>query len=104
VCRFLVGLRLCGLQVHSHGSAYAPRELQRREELFLGGYFGTDPVPLAAVRTYQLLITLDKWSALLDAADSGTGWRTRAGRVLMAPANVYIAREARRLVTLLASG
>ena len=104
LCRFIVGLRLSGLQVHSHGGAYAPRELQRREDLYLRGYFGTEPVPHAAIRTYQLLILLDKWSALLDAVASRTGWRTQASRMLLAPANVYVTREARRLVALLANG
>jgi hypothetical protein len=104
LCRFIVGLRLSGLQVHSHGGAYSQSELRRREDLFLGGYFGVDAVPSAAVRTYQLLIVLDKWSALLDSADSRTGWRTSASRVMMGTANAFITREARRLVTLLSHG
>jgi hypothetical protein len=104
ICRFLVGMRLSGLQVHSQGIAYAQRALQRREDLFLGGYFGDDEVPLAAIGSYQLLILLDKWSALVDSAARRPGYGAAARRALMKPANAYIAREAHRLVARIRAG
>ena len=104
ICRFLVGMRLSGLQVNSQGLAYARRALQRREDMFLGGYFGDDDVPLAAIGSYQLLILLDKWSALVDSADRRSGFGATARRALMKPANAYIAREAHRLIAQIRAG
>lgn len=100
LCRFLVGLRLLGLQVHSHGVAYGRRELDRLELLFLSGYFAGDDLPLRQIRCYQLLITLDKWSALVDCPTAERGWRSRLRSAVMFPANGYIQREARRLLDL----
>lgn len=103
LCRFLVGMRLSGLQVLSYGTAYGQAGLRRRENLFLAGYFGDEPVPSAALRCYQLLILLDKWSALVDSAGrgSGTGWRAAARDLVQAPGDRYISREARRVAALL---
>ena len=101
VCRFVVGLRLSELQVRSHGAAYARRELDHREDLFLSGYFGASQIPYAQVRCYQLLVLLDKWSAFVDSAGGGGWWRAGANTVLSRPGNAYFAREARRLVALL---
>lgn len=98
ICRFLVGMRLSGLQVNTQGIAYSQGALQRREDLFLGGYFGPDEVPHAAIGSYQLLILLDKWSALVDSAARGSGVGAGARRLLMKAVSVYIAREAQRLV------
>ena len=101
LCRFLVGMRLSGLQVLSYGTAYGQAGLQQREALFLAGYFGDEPVPSAALRCYQLLILLDKWSALVDDAGGGSGWRASARELMQKPGNRYISREARRVATLL---
>lgn len=104
VCRFVVGMRLAGHQVHSHGTAYRRDDLERREQLFLSGYFGDGDVPYKQLRCYQLLIVLDRWSALVESADRGEPWRAAARRAVMRPANAYIAREARRLVALAQRG
>lgn len=98
VCRFLVGLRLLGLQLRTHGAAYSRRELDRLEALFLSGYFAGGEPPMQLVRSYQLLILLDKWSALIGASTSGKGPAARLRRLAMLPANDYILREARRLL------
>ncbi len=98
LCRFTIGMRLLGLQLSSHGAAYSRGHLNRREREFLTGYFGDD-IPWAALRCYQLLILLDKWSALVDA-ESGDGWRTRLRSATMLSAHEYIGREARRLLTI----
>lgn len=98
VCRFLVGLRLLGLQLRTHGAAYSRRELDRLEALFLSGYFGGDEPPMQLVRSYQLLVLLDKWSALLGAPSDKGRSAARLRRLAMLPANDYIVRQARRLL------
>ena len=106
VCRFVVGLRLLGQQVHSHGLAYATTAMDRYEretlEGFLGGPDGGDGsavgVTEAAVRCYQLLILLDKWSALLDTPGQGLG--TRAVSTSVRLASGFIEAEGRRVLAL----
>jgi hypothetical protein len=65
LCRFLVGLRLIGEQVHTHGLAFGSDTLDALEDATLAAYLGSaaDRAPL---RAYQLLILMDKWSAMLD--------------------------------------
>lgn len=104
LCRFLVGLRLLGLQLHSHGAAYSQQELERREREVISGYFAGNHAALAQVRCYQLLIMLDKWSALLDAPTSGRAWRARLRTTSVELASGYLRREARRLLDLAEPG
>lgn len=103
VCRFVVGLRLSGLQVHTQGIAYGRPGLDERERLFLSGYFGDDKIPWAQVGCYQLFILLDKWSALVEATTSDHGGRW-AGlrRAAWTAGSMHVAREARRLIGQLA--
>ena len=91
LCRFLVGLRLMGVQVHTHGLAFAPATIAQWEESAIRGYVGesgSDRVQLAAVRSYEVLIMLDKWSALVDAR--GSGWRSRAEQASLRLAARYV--------------
>jgi len=99
LCRFLVGLRLLGLQVHTRGAAYGAAELGRREDAVLRGYFGPGNIPRDEVRCYQLLIVLDKWSALVDSAAGGHGPVSRARAAGQRVANTYIRDEAARLLS-----
>lgn len=98
LCRFLVGLRLLGLQVHTQGAAFGAGELDRWEQLVISGYYG-DRVPVATLRCHQLLILLDKWSAMLEPARRGS-WRTGVTTVSQALATRYVRREARRVLRL----
>ena len=95
--RFLIALRLLGLQLHSHGAAYSQAWLADREHEFVTGYFGETSVPLSLLRTYEVLILLDKWSALSERGDRGRDRFEAAGVRLAAP---YITRQARRLLDL----
>jgi hypothetical protein len=98
LCRFLVAVRLQGSQVHTHGVAYGSGELDRREAALIDGYGGGQQLPLAELRCYQLLITLDRWCALVDAPASSPLGRLRAAAVVRASG--YLRRETRRLVEL----
>lgn len=96
LCRFLVAVRLQGIQVHTRGLAYAERELDRREQGVLDGYRAGSDLPLAQLRCYQLLITLDKWSALADRTSSG--WRGRLDDTAVDLASAYLRGEVQRLL------
>jgi hypothetical protein len=96
LCRFLVAVRLQGIQLHTRGLAYAERELDRREQGVLDGFRAGSELPLRQLRCYQLLITLDKWSALADRTPAG--WRRRVHDTAMEAASGYLRREVQRLL------
>ena len=81
LARFLVGVRLLGLQLHTHGAAYPAAWIGQVEREALDGYaaaVGPDGPGEAALRCYELLLLLDKWSALVAAARGDTAARVRA--------------------------
>jgi hypothetical protein len=98
LCRFLVAVRLQAAQLHTHGAAYGTRELDRCEAALIGGYRGAQDLPLPELRCYQLLITLDRWCALLDSPAGTPVGRLR--RTSVVRASGYLRRETRRLVQL----
>ena len=101
LCRFLVGIRLLGLQLHTHGVAYRRCELEHYEQQVIRGYYAEGPVPVAQLRCYELLIMLDKWSALVDM--SHQGWRARVRTMSIELATGYLRGQAQRLLDLSAS-
>ena len=102
LARFLVAIRLLGVQVHSHGAAFARSELRRREEAVIDGYRDSGSPDLRELRCYQLLITLDTWSGLVGGPVGG--WRSRVRRVSARSASGYLRAETRRLLELIESG
>jgi hypothetical protein len=97
LCRFLVGVRLLGLQLHTHGAAFRATTLERWERLLISGYYG-DRVPAATLRCYQLLILLDKWSAMLESARHGR--RSGLAAASQQLATGYVRREGLRVLQL----
>jgi hypothetical protein len=91
VGRFLVGLRLLGLQVHSHGLALNARLVDTADSEVVEAFRHGGSLQVAALRSYQLLLLLDKWSALV--ADPSPGWRGRVRRTSLRLASSYIRRQ-----------
>ena len=96
VCRYLVGVRLLGLQVHSHGTAFSSGALDQVEDDFLAGYFG-GAVPTEQVTAFRLVVLLDKWSALMSAGPR-SGPRAIAAGARQRWVTGYVRREAVRLL------
>jgi hypothetical protein len=95
IARFTVGMRLVAPQIYSLGGAFSRRDLDRREAHFLSGYHGDEPIPADAIRSYQALIMLDKWAALVDSQRVG---QSRVRRGFFRAFNQYLLREASRLL------
>ena len=98
VARFIVGMRLLGMQIITQGMAFGQQELDAYEDAFVRGYFGEDPVPREALHVYHLLILMDKWSAAQQPAPR----RTARGLVQMANqrwSDAYFRQEALRLLS-----
>jgi len=100
LCRFMVSLRLLGVQVHTRGAAIDARLIEEHERQVLSGYLGDDRSCLGQVRSYQLLILLDKWSALVAASQSGRSLNRRVQRASLRLASGYLRGQAQRLLEL----
>jgi hypothetical protein len=98
LCRFMVNVRLMGLQMHTHGAAFSAAWVESLERDVLRGYRaeGGD-APDAALRCYELLILLDKWSALVDVSGGLLG---RLHRGSLSMASGYLRGQAGRLLEL----
>ena len=62
---FLNDLKMSYLQVVSQGFAFRAGQLAAYEQAFLEGYFHHESIPYAAIRLYEALALLDKWSSLI---------------------------------------
>lgn len=101
LCRFLVGMRLHGLALHTHGISEGRTTLERRELEVIQGYAGGSELPMPQLRCHQLLITLDKWSALADGLPESRLRRfTRPNSASLVLASGYLRDEAGRLLAL----
>ena len=97
LARFLVGLRLIGLQVHTHGLAFGANTLDALEEASVAAYVGSD-ADRRPLRAYQLLILMDKWTAMLDNPRRDLQGRLARRSALLADHRVRA--EAERLLDL----
>jgi aminoglycoside phosphotransferase (APT) family kinase protein len=61
---FLFALRAARVQVLSMGWAFSATLIAQWERAFLHGYFDESPVPMAAIRLFELRALLDKWASV----------------------------------------
>jgi O-antigen/teichoic acid export membrane protein len=59
---FLTNLKLSWPQVMSQGIVFRQSLIKKFEETFLSGYFRNEPVPIQAVRLFEIQALLDRWS------------------------------------------
>jgi hypothetical protein len=69
IAYFLIELKTNRLQVLSQGLAFSSERLGRYEREFLVGYFGRQPIPYSAIRLYEVLVLLNKWSSRVQYTD-----------------------------------
>ncbi|HEX5533619.1 MAG TPA: hypothetical protein VFX33_07755 [Actinomycetales bacterium] len=97
--RFIVGVRLLGLQALTRGFALRISEVDDIETAVISGYFAGAAVPARAVHAFTALVLMDKWTAMADKAERGLLGRGRA----VLSRDYYVA-EADRLTGLLLTG
>jgi aminoglycoside phosphotransferase (APT) family kinase protein len=71
---FLVALHTSRANAATRGLLFG-RAVERLEPAFLTGYYGSEPVPRNAIRVYELLLVLDKWSARASRSGRRGGFR-----------------------------
>ncbi|MDQ3866415.1 MAG: aminoglycoside phosphotransferase family protein [Actinomycetota bacterium] len=98
---FVTELRTAAPQRLTYGLAFSSELLAHYENELLAGYFGSEPVPYGAMAFFELLLLLDRWSAVAQKAGGARPARRRAAK--QAITNRYFVREASRLVRAIAS-
>jgi hypothetical protein len=91
----LLSIKAPGPQVRSQGVLFKRGQLASWESAFLNGYFANSRIPLAAVRLYECLLTLEWWAAINFRHRDGT-LRQRLGVKL---SNRYLSRYMQSLLT-----
>lgn len=90
----LMSVKVPGPQARSQGSLFSQRQLAGWESEFLSGYFAGGPTPLAAVRLYECLLTLEWWAAINFRQCNGTLLQGAC----LALSNRYLSRYVERLL------
>lgn len=91
----LLSIKAPGPQVRSQGVLFQRGQLASWEAAFLKGYFANTQIPLAAVRLYECLLTLEWWAAINFRHRDGN-LRQRLGVKL---SNRYLSRYMQSLLT-----
>jgi len=95
---FLNGLKTSYLQVISHGLLFSSSQLRTYEHAFLKGYFGSRSIPYPAIRLYEILALLDKWSSVLMHYHRRSTKLKTFGRAKAMLASRYFKRSAKCLL------
>ncbi|MBK5277847.1 MAG: hypothetical protein JJE09_03180 [Bacteroidia bacterium] len=96
---FLNDLKMSSLQVMSHGLAFNLNQLATYEQAFLKGYFGQESIPYPAIRLYEALALLDKWSSKIARSSQKPNFIKIVGRPNIKLVNQYFKQ---RVMSLLA--
>lgn len=100
----VVGLHVLPVQAASQGLAFSRTEFDRYEAALHRGYFGDDPEPRAALSTFQLLVLLDRWAALVSQQVRRGGVRPQLREARIRIASRHYSREAHRLLARIEAG
>lgn len=95
---FLNGLKMPALQVVSQGLAFSSDQLRAYESAFLKGYFGTKAIPYSAIRLYEILALLDKWSSAMAYYHQRSAKFKLLGRARVMLTNGYFKRSTKSLL------
>jgi hypothetical protein len=69
IAYFLLGLKTNRLQVYTQGLAFSPDRIMQYARAFLAGYFGQEPIPYRAIKLYEILLLLNRWSSQAPYGD-----------------------------------
>jgi hypothetical protein len=85
-------------QVISQGLAFSSDQLTAYECAFLKGYFDKQSIPYAAIRLYEMLALLDKWSSVVAKSFQQKKLLKIASRLKMILINQYFRNSTQNLL------
>lgn len=95
---FLNGFKTSYPQVISQGLAFSSDQLAALERAFLKGYFGKEPIPYPAIRLYEALMLLEKWSNTIAKIHQQTILNKPIRQINAVFLNQYFKRRAKKLL------
>jgi len=72
---FLVALKSIVPHVQGRSLVFDNTTIRSLENAFVGGYFGSAPVPIMAIRLFEIQALLDRWCSMKYSLERATGWR-----------------------------
>lgn len=101
---FLNELKMSYPQVVSQGLAFSSDQLAAYECAFLKGYFDRQTIPYAAIRLYEMMALLDKWSSAVAKSLQQKKFMKIASRLKMILINQYFKKRTKSLLAEIAKG
>jgi hypothetical protein len=95
---FLTGLKMTSEQVMSHGLVFSQEQLKNYEQAFLKGYFGQKTILYPAIRLYEMLALLDKWSSVIISSYRRSVRLKWVSHMTAALASLYFKRNTKHLL------
>lgn len=95
---FLAELKLSFPQVISQGLVFSAEQLAAYERAFLKGYFGDERIPFPAIRLYEILALLDKWSVSNAKFYQRSSFIQTIGQLGLISVNQYFKRSLKTLL------
>lgn len=95
---FLTGMKMTYPQVISQGLVFSEGQIKAYEQAFLKGYFEQKPVPYPAIKLYEMLTLLDKWSSVLISSYRRSAGFRAAGDLKAAVVSLYFRRRTKQLL------
>ena len=99
IAYFLFSLKGMPPQDYTQGLLFPRSVVRRFEHEFLLGYFGQDPIPLDAVRFFEIRALLDRWASFVDSERRDCGVRKVVKRARLALRGCFLLRYLRQLVS-----
>lgn len=96
---FLTGMKMTYPQVVSQGLVFSESQIKAYEQAFLKGYFEHKPIPFPAIRLYEMLTLLDKWSSVLISSYRRSARIKIAGDFKAAVASLHFRRRTKQLLS-----
>jgi hypothetical protein len=85
-------------QVMSHGLVFSQEQLKNYEQAFLKGYFGQKTILYPAIRLYEMLALLDKWSSVIISSYRRSVRLKWVSHMTAALASLYFKRNTKHLL------
>lgn len=101
---FLNELKMSYPQVISQGLAFSSDQLTAYECAFLKGYFDNKPIPYAAIRLFETLALLDKWSSAITKFFQQPKFIKSVGQLKLILINKYFKRRTKSLLAEIVKG
>lgn len=95
---FLTALKMTSEQVASYGLAFGSDQIKEYEDAFLKGYFDQKRIPYPAIRLFEMLALLDKWSSVVISSYRRSIKLEVVGGAKAALVSLYFKRATTRLL------